>query len=90
MKQREKRYPNAPFAIRLQIAARAAMVGAVALWCTACSVPELPKELAQENEAWLRAQAEAATPAAPSAPRIPDQVQATLFGEPGETNLDPP
>ena len=66
------------------------MVGAVALWCTACSVPELPKELAQENEAWLRAQAEAATPAAPSAPRIPDQVQATLFGEPGETNLDPP
>ena len=35
------------------------MVGAIALWCAACSVPELPKDLAQENEAWLRALGEA-------------------------------
>ena len=90
MKQRKSRYPNAPFAARLQVAARAAMVGAIALWCAACSVPELPKNLAQENEAWLRAQAEAATPAAPSAPRIPEQVQAALFGQSGETDTDAP
>ena len=90
VKQRNSRYPNAPFAARLQVAARAAMVGAIALWCAACSVPELPKNLAQENEAWLRAQAEAATPAAPSAPRIPEQVQAALFGQSGETDTDAP
>ena len=90
MKQREERHPNAPLATRLRVVVRAAMVGVVALWCAACSVPELPKDLAQENEAWLRSQAQEATRAAPSAPRVPEQVQAALFGQSGETGRDAP